>query len=276
MERLWPIRVLTASIVKEWLVRRRYPLLLWSWFLWPILFVFGLIFTARALAGPGGYVDAFARNAGTADYTGFMAMGVATWMTLNWMLWTLGTSLRREQQLGTLEVLWMTPVPRVFLMLGRGVADLLQAVLLFAFALIEFNLLFGLSIKGSIGTLGVVLAATLPSLYGMGLAFASLVLWVKEANGAVFFVRGIFTLFAGLTYPLAVLPGWMRAVAEWLPLTYTVEGVRQVALNGASLVALGPILLPLLGFGAFFLVVGQAAFTWTERRVKRLGTLGAF
>ncbi len=275
-DRLWPLRLLTASLVKEWLTRRRYPLLLWSWLLWPVLFAFGLVFTARALAGPAGRVDGFARVAGTADYTGFIGYGIATWMALNWMLWTLGTSLRREQQLGTLEVMWMTPVPRVFLMLGRGIADLLQASLLFVTALLEFSLIFGLSLRGDPANLAVILAATLPSLYGLGLAFASLVLWVKEANAAVFFVRGIFTVFAGLTYPLGVLPDWMRSVSAVLPLTYTVEGIRQVGLGGAALRDLAPVLLPLLGLGALLVILGQVAFAWTERRVKRLGTLGAF
>ncbi len=277
MPGLWVARIVLASVKKEWRVRRRYPAVLWGWPLWPLLFAFGLVFTARGLAGPTGDVEGFARVAGTADYIGFLGIGTATWMGSNLLLWTFGLSLRREQEQGTLEVLWMMPVPRVVLMLGRGIADLLLAFgLMLTLSLIEFHYVFGMRWAGSPQTLAAVLAASLPALYGLGLVFASVVLWVKETFGAVFLVRSFFTIFCGLTYPLGVLPPWMRAVAAVLPPTYVVEAVRRVGLRGAPLADLWPVLLPLLGLGAVLLVAGVAAFTWTERRVKRLGTLGAF
>ncbi len=270
-------RIIFASVAKEWRIRRRYPPQLWGWLVWPLLFAFGLISTARGLAGPAGNVAGFARATGGSDYVGFLGIGTATWMALNWLLWSFGLSLRREQEQGTLEVLWMAPVPRVVLMLGRGVADLFFAFgLTLTVSLLEFHYVFGMRWIGSPATLAAVVAVSLPALYGLGLAFASIVLWVKEARGAVFFVRSVFTIFCGMTYALAVLPPWMRTVAAVLPPTYVVEAVRRVGLQGASLADLRPVLLPLLGLGGLLLVLGSLAFAWTERRVRRMGTLGAF
>jgi ABC-2 type transport system permease protein len=271
------VRIIVASVAKEWRIRRRYPPQLWGWLVWPLLFAFGLVSTARGLAGPSGNVAGFARATGVSDYVGFLGIGTATWMALNWLLWSFGLSLRREQEQGTLEVLWMTPVPPVVLMLGRGVADLFFAFgLTLTVSLLEFHYIFGMRWIGSPVTLAVVVAASLPALYGLGLAFASIVLWVKEARGAVFFVRSVFTIFCGMTYALAVLPPWMRTVAAVMPPTYLVEAVRRVGLQGASLADLRPVLLPLLGLGGVLLIVGVVAFAWTERRVRRMGTLGAF
>ncbi len=277
MSHLWVVRIVLASVAKEWRIRRRYPALLWGWLVWPLLFAFGLVFTARGLAGPVGNVAGLARAAGTPDYIGFLGIGTATWMALNWLLWAFGLSLRREQEQGTLEVLWMAPVPRVVPMLGRGIADLFFAFgLTLTVSLLEFHYVFGMRWIGSPVTLATVVASSLPALYGLGLAFASIVLWVKEARGAVFFIRSVFTIFCGLTYPLAVLPPWMRTVAAVLPPTYVVEVVRRVGLHGASLADLWPVLLPLLSLGGLLLIVGAVSFAWTERRVKRMGTLGAF
>jgi ABC-2 type transport system permease protein len=35
-------------------------------------------------------------------------------------------------------------------------------------------------------------------------------------------------------YPLAVMPGWLRVVARWNPLTYQVDALRCQMIEGAS------------------------------------------
>ena len=48
------LRVLAAVAWKEWLIFRRYPSWIMAILIWPILFPFVYIFTARALSGPHG------------------------------------------------------------------------------------------------------------------------------------------------------------------------------------------------------------------------------
>ena len=57
-------------------------------------------------------------------------------------------------------------------------------------------------------------------------------------------------------YPLAIMPGWLRAVARVNPLTYEVQGLRQmlVGVGGA-----GVVWLDFLVVGSFFLVMLAAA-----------------
>ena len=81
----------------------------------------------------------------------------------------------------------------------------------------------------------LVLMVTIPSIYGFGIAFGSMVLRFKEANALVFIVRGIFLVFCGTTYPLAVLPAWMQTIAAWLPLTYTIHAFRVLGAPEATL-----------------------------------------
>jgi ABC-2 type transport system permease protein len=140
----------------------------------------------------------------------------------------------------------------------------------------EFALFFGARFTGNPLLAALLLLAAMPSIYGLGFAFASLVLAAKEANAFVFLVRGLVMIFCGITYPISVLPGWMQSVAAWLPQTYVIHGIRTAVLTGGGLPDLLPDILALLGFGAVWLAAGYLAFVWMERRVHRTGALGQY
>src|SRR5438552_2966475 len=69
------LRAVGAIAYKEWLIFRRYPSWMLSMFIWPVLFPFGYIFTAKALGGPdGAALNMFRSLTGTADYIGFIVV----------------------------------------------------------------------------------------------------------------------------------------------------------------------------------------------------------
>lgn len=271
------LRALGSVFWREWTIFMRYPSWIVSVFIWPVILPAGYILSARALAGPDSSgLALFARAAGTRDYVGYIAVGTIVWMWQNLSLWTIGFALREEQMRGTLESNWLTPARRLWFLLGTG---LMHGLLMLSFIVVsgvEFVLFFGARFNGNPLLIALLLLAATPSIYGLGFAFASLVLAAKEANAFVFLVRGLVMIFCGITYPISVLPGWMQSVAAWLPQTYVIHGMRGAALTGASLPELLPDLLPLLGFGVFWMAAGYAAFVWMERRVRRSGSLGQY
>lgn len=263
---------------KEWTLFRRYPSWVVSMFIWPVLFPVGYIFSAKALGGPdGAALASFESLTGTADYVGFIVVGSVLWMWLNMTLWDVGLYLRGEQMHGTLESNWLCPTWRVSLMIGGALSKLATSLLFMLISLIEFRLVFAVRvIGGNLGLALLILLLVIPIIHGIGIAFASLVLRFKEANAMVFLVRGIFMIFCGITYPIAVLPGWMQHVAAALPLTYAIRDLRAVLLTNATLADIWPdivalmvaaVLTPALGYGLFYL---------TERRARRVGDLGQY
>jgi len=116
----------------------------------------------------------------------------------------------------------------------------------------------------------------IPTIHGIGIAFASLVLRFKEANAMVFLVRGVFMIFCGITYPIAVLPAWMQGVASVLPLTYAIRDIRAVLLAGATFADIRADLLILAAFALITPVIGYLIFYGTERRSRRTGDLGQY
>ena len=271
---LW--RAALAVTRRQWINYVRYP----SWFIsliiWPVLFPFAYIFTTRALAGPDNIaLGTFAELAGTVDYAGFIAIGTTFWMWFNMMLWGFGGALRTEQMRGTMESNYLAPVPKVFLLLGGFLAEAIMGLFMMGISATTLYLVYGVRSLGSVWHLGLIALISVPSIYGIGTIFASLVLVAKETNAMIFFVRGLMTVFCGVTYPLGMLPGWMQAVSRSLPLTHSISAVRHVVAGG-SITGLVPELRFLAVSGVLLLLAGFIVYLAVNRRLLDSGTVGQY
>ena len=271
------LRALLAVMRREWVIFTRYPSWVIAMFIWPLIFPMLYILTARALAGPDGSGMAlFMETTGATDFIGYIVVGTTVWMWQNIVLWDVGFSLRNEQMRGTLESNWLSPTWRFSYLLGHTGPQIISMLMFITITAIEFGLLFGIRLNGSPWMILLMMLAAIPSIYGLGFAFASLVITVKEANAFVFLIRGLVMIFCGITFPVSLLPGWMQGIAKWLPQTYLIHGMRAAAFSNAGIRELAPDLIPLLLFGAFWMVVGYFTFLWMERRARRTGAIGQY
>lgn len=270
-------RAFQAVVLREWIIFRRYPSWIIALFIWPIIFPAAYILTARALSGPDGSgLQVFNQLTGTTDYLSYIAIGTTIWMWQNIVLWNVGNVLREDQLRGTLESNWLTPSWRFSFLLGASLTQLFSMFIFLLVSILEFGLVFDVRLHGSPFLALLMIAAAIPSIYGLGFAFASLVITAKEAGAFVYLVRGLVMIFAGITFPISVLPGWMQAVALFMPQTYIIHGLRTALLTDAVLSDLTPDLLALFGFGVFWLAIGYWAFIHMERRARRSGALGQY
>ncbi len=271
------LRALRAVVRREWTIFRRYPSWIIALFIWPVIFPMAYILSSQALAGPNsGGLLIFQRNAGTTDVIGYIVIGTIVWMWQNVVLWNVGFALREEQLRGTLESNWLSPSWRFSLLLGNSAVQMVTMLIFIAVSLLEFSILYGVRFNGEPLLVTLMFLVSIPSIYGLGFAFASVVITAREANAFVFLVRGLVMIFCGITYPIAVLPGWMQGVAQFLPQTYIIYGFRQAMLNGANFETLWPVYQVLLMFGVFWLVAGYALFRRMEHRARKTGALGQY
>jgi ABC-2 type transport system permease protein len=270
-------RALLAIMRREWVIFTRYPSWVIALLIWPLIFPMLYILTARALAGPDGSgMAVFMETTGATDFIGYIVIGSTVWMWQNIVLWDVGFSLRSEQMRGTLESNWLSPTWKFSYLLGHTGPQIVSMLMFITITAVEFGLLFNVRLNGSPWMILLMMLAAIPSIYGLGFAFASLVITVKEANAFVFLIRGLVMIFCGITFPVSLLPGWMQSVAGWLPQTYLIHGMRAAAFSNAGLRELAPDLIPLLLFGTFWLVVGYFTFLWMERRARRTGAIGQY
>jgi ABC-2 type transport system permease protein len=271
------LRAFMAVMHREWTIFKRYPSWIIAMFIWPLIFPMMYILTARALSGvEGSGLAVFTQNTGASNFIGYIVVGTTVWMWQNIVLWDVGFALRNEQMRGTLESNWLSPTWRFSYLLGHTGPQLITMTMFILITALEFGLFFGVRLHGSPWLALLVMFASIPAVYGLGFAFASIVITAKEAHTFVFLVRGLVMIFCGITFPISLLPGWMQTIAQWLPQTYMIHGMRAAAFANASLAELWPDLRTLLLFGAFWLTLGYLMFRRMERRARQTGAIGQY
>jgi ABC-2 type transport system permease protein len=183
-----------------------------------------------------------------------------------------GISFLRERIGGTLERLLATPVTRGEIVLGYtlgfGLFATLQVIVLTLFVLgaVEvpeigpipaFQIGLGVESVGSpVLTFVIALILSLGAVsLGIFLStFARTELQVIQFIPIVIIPQGVL---GGIFWPIDQLPDVLAAIAQVLPMTYAVDGLREVMLKGADLAssAVQVDLVVLTGIALFFVVL---------------------
>ena len=111
------------------------------------------------------------------------------------------------------------------------------------------------------------------SIVGIGMMAAILpLLYVERGDQMVFVLNSLLLLFSGVYYSIAILPDWMQFVAQFVPGTYILDGIRQGA-HGRPVRELLHDVWPLLVMAVVLIPLGAWAFSLAERYAKRTGKL---
>lgn len=139
-------------------------------------------------------------------------------------------AMQRERTSGTLERVMTTPTTKLDLLAGYGTAFSFAAGAQAAVACaVSFGLL-GLDPPG--GVTLVLLIAMLDAVLGVALGLLASAFARTEFQAVQFMpvvvVPQLFT--CGLLVPRPQLPDWLGAISDYLPLSYAVDALHEVAL----------------------------------------------
>lgn len=267
------LRALYVIALKDWKVFWRYPLNAVSNIFQPIIWITPVYFMGKAFS-TNGQALGFAAYSGTSDYMSFILLGTVLTNFIMTVFWGMGYALKNDMDAGVLESNWLTPVPRLLILVGRTLSSLLVTAITSAIMLVIGAALFGFQPTGNTWAAFLTAIPMLIGLYGFGFAFAAVVLLMREANTLVdvssFLVQGL----TGTTFPVKALPTWLIPVALILPLTYGLDAVRGLLLRTATLLPLSVEIAILIVFMFVMVWFGAWVFNRVERRVRTLGTLG--
>ncbi len=215
------------------------------------------------------------RDAGVADDR-FFVIGNAVQYVAIPCLFAMGNTIGNERRQQTLGLLLVTPARRIPLFLGRSLPVIANGVAVSVVALVAGAAL--LRVHVALATVLPLLLCVVVASFsctGLGLVTAALALRVRETAVLVNIVFGILLIFCGVNVPLASLPGWMRSVAGWLPLTHSIAAARRASV-GAGFSALRGDLGREALLGAGFVALGLLLLAYFERESRQRATLDVF
>lgn len=146
----------------------------------------------------------------------------------------------REKQNGTLEQLYMTPVRRGELIIGKMTPYIVLTHLEFCFIALLMRVFFDVPIQGSFFTLLAIAFPFMVTNLGVGLYISTKATTTDAAGqlGMATFLPSIF--LSGYVFPLDSMPWVLRQVAFFIPTTWLVDASRGVILRGAGWAELWP------------------------------------
>lgn len=267
------LRALWTIAWRDWKHFWRYPVNMILTVVQPLIWLAPVYFMGQVFS-VNGQAQGFAAYTGSADYMSFIIVGTALSNFINAVFWGMGYSLKNDMDGGVLEANWLTPTPRLLLLVGHTLASLVITAITSTVMIVIAALLFGFQPSGNLWAALLTVLPMLIGLYGFGFAFAALVLILREANTLVDMSSFLVQLFSGSSFPVTALPAWLLPVALMLPLTYGYDAFRGFLLGTRTLLPLHLEAVVLIGFMLLMPVLGVAAFRALERRVRQLGTLG--
>ena len=141
---------------------------------------------------------------------------------------SVGWSLISELRSGVLERMWVTPVRRLGLLLGRVLCDVATLVVQ-AVIIVAVSVPLGLEAKLPGLLIAFVLVALLALLMASVYYAVALRVRSEEAFGAIVFTAALpLLLLSGVLLPMSLAPRWLQGLADVNPLLYAVDAERSL------------------------------------------------
>jgi ABC-2 type transport system permease protein len=196
-----------------------------------------VLFPSLFLAVNVGGLQRTAGLPGFPEVNGFLDFQLAAAITQSLLLGGVGAGIAVALDLegGFFDRLAASPIPRLAIVLGRLAASAAIAVLQVAWFL-ALGLVFGAEIAG--GPAGALLVLVVGALAGTGFAAIGVALALRARSAST--VQGIFPLVfvvlfvSSAFFPRALLDSPIDVVAEYNPLSYIAEGMRDPIISSVS------------------------------------------
>ena len=201
-------------------------------------------------------------NTRSLDYVDFLVPGIIAMSIMQMGIFSVTFTLIQYRQQGVLRRLRAAPIRPHNFLVGQVVTRLLVSIIQTLVLLGVAILLFDVTILGNLAVL--VILALLGGAIFIAIGFAVSGFAKSEEVGAP--VANLIAMpmmfLSGVFFPIDVLPGVMKNIAEFFPLTFLADSMREVATQGAGITDIPWQLLGLAVWIVITFFIATRAFRW--------------
>lgn len=170
-------------------------------------------------------------------------------------------SIAREKEMGTLEILLVSPLRPVQIILGKVIPYFTLSIVNMLVVLLIGYLVFEVPIRGSIVLLFVVGLLFILLALSLGIMISTI---VKSQQAAmVISLMGLMlptVLLSGFIFPIRNMPVALQYFSLLMPPRWFLEAIRNIMLKGADITLVWKDMLILAGMLVFFIAVSVKKF----------------
>ena len=170
--------------------------------------------------------------------------------------------LVQQREKGILKRMGATPLPRWKLVasniLLRLIVAAVDTVLIIGIGIV----FFGIQLTGNVLEAAGFVFLGAGAFLALGFALASFLKTEEQATGVVQVVQMPMMFLSGIFFPFDFLPGFLKTVAHFLPLTYLGDALRQTMVNGSQVAPLAVDAAVLAGWLVVCLIIAARSFRW--------------
>jgi ABC-2 type transport system permease protein len=198
------------------------------------------------------------------SYLDFLLPGLLAFTLMQLSIAGSGFNIVEYRRKGILKRLFVTPIrPTDFIasiVIARMAIVLIQLTVLILFAVLVLDV----NILGNFASLYLVVILGTIIFLNLGFCLGSLAKTQQAvmAVGNIVIFPQIF--LSGVFYPIESMPELVQPIARALPLSFVATGMRDIANEGASLLAIWPSLLGIAVWLIVGFVLATRLFVWKE------------
>ncbi len=184
-------------------------------------------------------------------------------------------TIQESQQAGTLEVLLTTATPAPVLVALNAASAFAGGIVQFGFCIAIGVLFFAPMVHANLAACFLVFLFSVLISGAIGLFAAGLQIAIHKGSAVLWLVGSGAWLMSGTLFPTSALPRPIQTIANCIPFTHSLTGLRLALLSGNQPTIFREI--EVLGIFAMVLVpTGAAFFSWTVREARQAGSLSFY
>ena len=200
----------------------------------------------------------------------YASLGAGVYGVWTSTLFGSGGAIQWQRWQGTLELLVAAPAPFVLVLLPLTLATSSVGMYSLVATIFWGRVLFGIPLDIAHPALfALSIPTTIVGLGLLGMLFAATFVLYRHANALSNMLDWPVLFVSGMLAPLSLLPAWSKPFSWILAPTWGMRAIRDSALGGDALPAIGMT----LGLGLVYLAIATVALRYFEVRARMRATL---